>query len=56
MLAQGLPAPTSEEAARLVLAAFDQDDEWGTLVWLTMATGTRRSELAALRCFVGART
>ena len=41
--------PTSEEAARLVLAAFDQDDEWGTLVWLTMVTGMRRSELAALR-------
>lgn len=41
--------PTSEEAARIVLAAFDQDDEWGALVWLTMVTGMRRSELAALR-------
>lgn len=41
--------PTVEEAARLVAAAFDQDDEWGTLVWLVMVTGMRRSELAALR-------
>ena len=41
--------PTSEEAARLVAAAFDQDDEWGALVWLVMVTGMRRSELAALR-------
>jgi integrase len=41
--------PTSEEAARLVAAAFDQDDEWGVLVWLVMVTGMRRSELAALR-------
>jgi integrase len=43
--------PTAEEAARLVAAAFDKgkDDEWGTLVWLVMVTGMRRSELAALR-------
>ena len=41
--------PTSEEAAQIVLAAFDQDEEWGALVWLTMVTGMRRSELAALR-------
>jgi integrase len=41
--------PTSAEAARLVAAAFDQDDEWGVLVWLVMVTGMRRSELAALR-------
>ncbi len=41
--------PTSAEAARLVAAAFDQDDEWGALVWLVMVTGMRRSELAALR-------
>lgn len=41
--------PTPEEAVRLTAAAFDQDDEWGVLVWLTMVTGMRRSELAALR-------
>lgn len=41
--------PSSTEAARLVTAAFDQDDEWGMLVWLVMVTGMRRSELAALR-------
>ena len=41
--------PSSAEAARLVAAAFDQDDEWGVLVWLVMVTGMRRSELAALR-------
>jgi len=40
--------PSTEEAARLVAAAFDQDDGWGTLVWLVMVTGMRRSELAAL--------
>jgi len=41
--------PTPAEAARLIAAAFDQDDEWGALVWLVMVTGMRRSELAALR-------
>lgn len=41
--------PTPEEAARLIAAAFDQDEEWGVLVWLTMVTGIRRSEVAALR-------
>ena len=44
------PDPSSSAAAaRLVAAAFDQDDEWGVLVWLVMVTGMRRSALAALR-------
>ncbi len=41
--------PSSEEAARIVAAAWEQDDDWGTLVWLTMVTGMRRAELLALR-------
>jgi hypothetical protein len=28
--------PTPEEAARIAKAAWEQDDEWGTLVWLVM--------------------
>jgi integrase len=41
--------PSSENAARIVAAAWDQDDDWGTFVWLTMVTGMRRAELLALR-------
>jgi integrase len=41
------PSPT--EAARLSDAAFDMDEDWGTLVWLVMTTGIRRGELCALR-------
>jgi len=41
--------PSSEDAARLIEAAFGQDAAWGTLVWLAMVTGMRRSELAALK-------
>jgi integrase len=41
--------PTPVEAARLSDAAFDMDDDWGTLVWLAMTTGMRRGELVALR-------
>jgi integrase len=41
--------PTPEQAARLVEAAFKMDPDWGTLVWLAMATGMRRGELCALR-------
>jgi integrase len=33
----------------MVAAAWDQDDGWGTLLWLTMVTGMRRGELLALR-------
>lgn len=41
--------PTSEQAVKLVNAAWDQDDDWGMLVWLVMVTGMRRGELCALR-------
>jgi integrase len=41
--------PTAEQAARIVEAAWAQDDEWGMLVWLAMMTGARRGELLALR-------
>jgi integrase len=41
--------PSASEAARLLDAAFDMDDDWGTLVWLVMTTGLRRGEVCALR-------
>ncbi len=41
--------PSSAEAARIVAAAWEQDETWGTLVWLVMVTGMRRAELLALR-------
>ncbi len=41
--------PTVEQAGRIVAAAWEQDVEWGTLVWLVMVTGMRRAELLALR-------
>ncbi|WP_317493846.1 tyrosine-type recombinase/integrase [Haloechinothrix sp. LS1_15] len=41
--------PTPAEAARLAEEAFTMDDDWGTLVWLVMATGMRRGELCGLR-------
>lgn len=39
-------APTSVEVAELVKAAFAQDADWGTIVWLLLVTGARRSEIA----------
>jgi integrase len=41
--------PTPGEAARLLEAAFEMDEDWGTLVWLVMTTGIRRGEVCALR-------
>ena len=41
--------PSAEEAARILAAAWEQDDDWGTFVWLTLVTGMRRAELLALR-------
>ena len=41
--------PSPEDAARIVAAAWDEDDDWGMLVWLTLVTGARRGELLALR-------
>jgi lysozyme family protein len=42
--------PTVEEAARIINEAW-RDPDWGTMVWLTMTTGSRRGELCALRWF-----
>lgn len=41
--------PTAEEASSIAAAAWEQDETWGTLVWLVMVTGLRRAELLALR-------
>jgi len=41
--------PTPDQAARIIEAAWAQDEVWGTFVWLTMVTGMRRGELLALR-------
>jgi len=41
--------PTAEQAARIIEAAWEQDKDWATLVWLVMVTGVRRAELLALR-------
>ncbi|WP_211210873.1 site-specific integrase [Sporichthya polymorpha] len=41
--------PTSEQAARILAAAWEVDVDWGTLVWLVMVTGLRRGELLALK-------
>ena len=43
--------PTAEEAARILAAAWEQDLDWGTLIWLKMVTGARRGELCALRWY-----
>jgi integrase len=41
--------PTSEEAARIVAAAWADDPDWGLLVWMLLVTGARRGEVLALR-------
>jgi integrase len=41
--------PSTEQAAKLVEAACNDDAMWGTLVWLVFVTGTRRGEVLALR-------
>jgi integrase len=41
--------PTADQAARIIAAAWEADEEWGTLVWLAMVTGLRRAELLGLR-------
>lgn len=40
--------PTVEQVARIVAAAWEQDDDWGSLVWLVMVTGMRRGEVRTL--------
>jgi integrase len=41
--------PSSEQAAAITAAAWEQDEDWGTFVWLTFVTGARRGELVGLR-------
>lgn len=41
--------PSTEDAARILQAAWEQDETWGTLIWLVMTTGARRGEICALR-------
>jgi integrase len=41
--------PSSTQAARIVAAAWEQDPDWGMLVWLVLVTGARRGELLGLR-------
>ncbi len=38
-------APTRTQATALIKAAFAQDADWGTAVWLLLVTGARRSEI-----------
>jgi hypothetical protein len=40
--------PSAEKAAKIASAAWAQDADWGTFVWLTFVTGARRGELVAL--------
>jgi integrase len=41
--------PTPDEAARVVAGAWDEDPDFGTLVWLVTTTGIRRGEVCGLR-------
>ena len=41
--------PTTDEAVKIVDAAWAEDAMWGTLVWLVMVTGLRRGELLGLQ-------
>jgi integrase len=50
----GLPAPNPQppsaaEAAQLVLAAWEEDPDWGALLWIKTTTGSRRGEMLGLR-------
>lgn len=40
--------PSPDEAAKIANAAWAQDEDWGTFIWLTLVTGARRGELLAL--------
>jgi integrase/DNA-binding transcriptional regulator YhcF (GntR family) len=50
----GLPTPnpqppTAEQVSQLILAAWDEEPDWGTFLWLKATTGNRRGEMCALR-------
>ena len=40
-------ALTSIQVGKLIKVAFEQDADWGTIVWLLLVTGARRSEIAS---------
>jgi integrase len=41
--------PTSKQAAAMLTAAWEDDPDWGCLLWVAMTSGPRRGELCALR-------
>ena len=41
--------PSAEDATAILNRAWYNDREWGTQVWLSMVTGSRRGEICALR-------
>ncbi|MFD5854920.1 tyrosine-type recombinase/integrase [Streptomyces chartreusis] len=41
--------PTPEEAAQVLHTTWPRDLDWGTFLFLTMVTGSRRGEMCALR-------
>ncbi|MGW9023089.1 tyrosine-type recombinase/integrase [Streptomyces sp. NPDC055722] len=41
--------PTPEEAALILNTAWQRDLDWGTFLFMTMVTGSRRGEMCALR-------
>ncbi|QHA05264.1 tyrosine-type recombinase/integrase [Streptomyces broussonetiae] len=41
--------PTPEEAALVLNTAWQRDLDWGTFLFMTMVTGSRRGEMCALR-------
>jgi integrase len=48
MLAPQPDPPSPEEAVKIVNAAWERDEDWGTFVWLTLAMEARCGELLAL--------
>jgi integrase len=41
-------APTPDEAARLILGAYEEDVDWGEFLYAKATTGARRGEMCAL--------
>lgn len=41
--------PSADDAAAILNRAWYNDPEWGTQVWLSMVTGSRRGEICAIR-------
>ncbi|MGW4867379.1 hypothetical protein [Streptomyces chartreusis] len=41
--------PTPEEAVLVLNTAWQRDLDWGTFLFMTMVTGSRRGEMCALR-------